>query len=142
MKVRVRRAGEPYHLLGVNPAGQTASMDSTSDEDVPLQGPSPVELVLMALGGCTGIDVLSFLKKMRGRVDAFELELDAQREPDKVPSLFTAIHVHYVLEGALEAAQVRRAIELSLGTYCSVAKLLEKTASISYSFTLNGETFA
>ena len=60
---------------------------------------------------------------------------------DQVPALFTRIHVHYVLTGDLDPAKVRRAIDLSLNTYCSVAKILEKTVPITASFSINGTRY-
>ena len=99
----------------------------------------PMEVVLMGMGGCSSIDVVSILRKQRQEARSFEVRLEAERARHVHPAVFTDIHIHFLLEGDLEADRVRRAIELSLGKYCSVSKMLEKTARIVYSLTINGE---
>jgi putative redox protein len=100
-----------------------------------------MQLVVMALGGCSSIDIVDILRKGRQRIDAFTVEIDAERATDQTPALFTTIHAHYALEGDLDVARVRRAIRLSLDKYCSVARILEQTAQITYSFSVNGQPY-
>lgn len=98
----------------------------------------PMQLVLMGLGGCSGIDVVKILKKSRQDVKTFHIELDAERAQDEIPAVFTKIHARYILTGDLDPEKVRRAVDLSLEKYCSVARMLQKTATITYSFSVNG----
>jgi putative redox protein len=93
-----------------------------------------MQLVLSAAGSCSSMDIISILKKMKQDLRDFEVEVTAKREPDKVPSLFTEVHLHFKLSGNLEEDKVGRAIELSMTKYCSVVKILEKTAKITSSF--------
>jgi len=96
-------------------------------------GPSPVEVVLMAAGACTGIDVVSTLKKMRQPLEDLDITVLGQRR-DEHPRYFESIIVKYVLKGNLEPDKVNRAIELSLKNYCSVTSGLEPKAKVSYEF--------
>jgi len=82
------------------------------------------------------MDVLDILKKQRQTVSDFRIKVNAEREKDKTPALFTDIHVHYYLKGELDQKKVERAIRLSMETYCSVTKIVEKTAKVTWDFTI------
>ena len=87
-------------------------------------GIRPMELVLMGMGGCTSLDVMSMLLKARQDVTDCVAQLDAERADD-IPSVFTKIHIHFVVTGRnLKDSQVRRAIELSAEKYCSASIML------------------
>jgi putative redox protein len=97
----------------------------------------PLELVLMGLGGCTGMDVASILQKMRVPLDRFEIALSADRSEEH-PKVFTRITVEYRLWGAdVPAEKVERAIELSRTSYCSVSAMLSKAASLEFKYRIN-----
>jgi putative redox protein len=113
-------------------------MDSSSEGTA--NGASPMQLVAMAVGGCSGIDLIDILTKGRHSVDDLNIDVEAQRA-DKPPRVFTAIRVHYALTGELAEENVRRAVRLSLDKYCSVSKMVESTASIVATFSINGEHF-
>ena len=99
---------------------------------------SPKELVLIALGGCTGMDVISILKKMRENVDRFEIDIDAESEEEKHPKVYTKIHILYNFWGdTLKKAVVEKAISLSQESYCSVSAMLKKSVEITYSYKIN-----
>jgi putative redox protein len=100
-----------------------------------------MQMVAMALAGCSSIDVISILNKSKQRIDRFDVEVDAARAKDQVPAVFTDMHLHFNVEGEVEPEKVRRAIELSVEKYCSVSKMLEKTATITHSFSVNGERY-
>ncbi len=142
MRIRMQRMNDNYHLVATNEAGNTVSIDGSPAIGGEGKGARPMEVVLMGLGGCSSIDIISILKKQRQPVRTFSIEMDGEREEGKAASVFSKIHLHYALEGDLDADKVRRAIALSLDTYCSVAKMLEKTAEITYSFEVNGERYA
>ena len=89
-------------------------------------GARPMELLLMGLGGCTAFDVMTILKKARQDVTDCVAELSAERA-DAVPSVFTKIHVHFVVTGRnLKEKHIARAIQLSAEEYCSASIMLEK----------------
>ncbi len=90
------------------------------------QGPRPMELILLGLGGCTSYDVVGILKKTRQDVVDCVAEIDAERA-DTVPSVFTKIHVKFVVSGrGLNEKKVERAVKLSAEQYCSASIMLEK----------------
>jgi putative redox protein len=94
----------------------------------------PKELLLLALAGCTGSDVVSILKKKRAPLDKLELHVTAQ-QAEEHPQVYTRIHVEYVCHGdGLRAADVERAIELSETKYCPVSAMLRPGVAITHSY--------
>jgi putative redox protein len=111
---------------------------SMQDEDN-ATGMKPSELILVALGGCTGIDVISILKKRRQEVTGFEIELVGEQDP-RPPWTYRRINVHYTLRGSnLKENAVERAIKLSEEKYCSVGVTLSGVAEITSSFEILNE---
>jgi len=141
MKIHLHRLDDAFHFLATNAAGNTIHLDTGPEEGGSGQGVGPMQNVIMSLGGCSSIDIVSILKKGRQDIQDFDIEIDYERAEDEVPSLFTRIHVHYLFTGDLDADKVRRAVDLSLTKYCSVAKILEKTAPITASFSINGTKY-
>lgn len=134
MKITLKRVEEPFVLQAQNESGNVVNIDASPDIGGKGTGARPMELLLMSLAGCSGIDVLSILKKQRQTVHEFEVEVDGERETGKLANLFVAIHIHYKCKGEISEDKLKHAIELSLDKYCSVAKTLEKTAKITYSY--------
>lgn len=137
MKVHLERINDAIQFATRNASGYEFTVASEPEQE----GVSPMEMVAMGLGGCSSIDILSILQKQRQQIDHFDVEVDGERATDQVPAVFTSLHLHYRVDGDVEPKKVRRAIELSLDKYCSVSKMLEKAATISYAFTLNGEEY-
>jgi putative redox protein len=97
----------------------------------------PKELFLMALAGCTGMDVASILSKMRVRLDDFELWIDAE-EAEEHPKVFTKIRLEYRFFGKeIDTDKVEQAIELSATKYCAVSAMLKKAVEIQSSYRIN-----
>jgi putative redox protein len=112
----------------------TVRMDSSPSIGGTNTGFRPTQLVLVGLGGCTAMDVVSILRKKRQDVADFEVHLDAQQNEDH-PHVFTHIHIKYALRGrGIQPAAVERAIELSSSKYCSVQAMLAKSAKIEHSY--------
>ncbi|MEM6782710.1 MAG: OsmC family protein [Bacteroidota bacterium] len=125
-----------FHFRGTNEAGHVVEMDGASEA---ARAASPMQLLAMAMGACSGIDIVDILEKGRQTVDSFTADVDATREKTDTYSEYKTLHAHYALTGDLDAAKVVRAVKLSLEKYCSVSKLLEKTATITASCEVNGE---
>lgn len=136
MLITVKRENEPFHFIASNEDGQEVVMDGVSTD---AKGMRPMQLLLAALGGCSGIDVVSILEKQHYKLSAFTISVDGKREPNTVPSLFKEILITFSLEGDIPADKVLRAVQLSLEKYCSVAKTLEPTALIWSEIILNGK---
>ncbi|HHV81366.1 MAG TPA: OsmC family protein [bacterium] len=127
MEAKVTWQKEGLRFVGHIDGSPDVIMDSEN-------GPTPMELVLMALGGCTGMDVISILQKMRQDVKDFEVNLSAERAQEH-PKIFTRINLEYVVYGSnIEENSLKRAIELSQEKYCGVGNMLKKAAEITYSW--------
>ena len=112
-------------FLAESESGHTVVIDGPESEGGRNIGIRPMELVLLGLGGCTSFDVVKILKKSRQQVTDCIAYLDAERADD-VPSVFTKIHIHFVVEGTgLKESQVKRAVNLSAEKYCSASIMLE-----------------
>jgi putative redox protein len=107
-------------------------MDAAEEIGGKNSGARPTELLLNAVAGCTGIDIISILHKMRLNPTSFHMVVEGTRADDH-PKRFTAINIHYVLEGDLPEEKVVRAIQLSKDKYCSVAHSLNSEITASFS---------
>lgn len=115
-------------------SGHKVLMDASPAVGGENQGPRPMEMLLMGLGGCSGIDVIMMLEKGKQDVKDCQIEINSERA-DAVPAIYTKIHLHFKVTGvALNEKKVSRAVSLSAEKYCSVSKILEKTAEMSYDF--------
>jgi putative redox protein len=94
----------------------------------------PMQMLLAAMGGCSGIDVVSVLKKQRQDLRDIKITITGEREKDAVPALYTEVHAHFRLYGNVDPQKAEKAVSLSVEKYCSVARTLEKSARITYSF--------
>ena len=117
-------------FLATMPSGQTVLFDAASEHK---KGPSPKETLLGALGACTGVDVVSILRKKRQDLRSLEVSVSGEDAPDP-PQVWTKIEIVYRLTGELDDQAVRHAIELSETKYCSVSAMLGKTAKITYRY--------
>ena len=119
-------AGNDF-FVGITPSGHAQTIETDSKRAT---AATPMELLLLALGGCTGVDVISILKKKRQQVTDYRIEVSGERREDS-PRAFTRLFVKHIVSGHGIADQaVARAIELSEKKYCSVAATLRGTAEI------------
>ncbi len=133
MKCRIKWL-DYMSFVGESDSGHAVVMDSgpaSGGRDI---GIRPMEMLLLGLGGCTSIDVVSILKKSRQDLVDCEVEIEAERA-DTVPMVFTKIHVHFIVTGNdLEPKNVARAISLSAEKYCSASIMLGKAAEITHDY--------
>lgn len=115
-------------------SGHTITVDAASEHGGSERGPRPMELLLLGLGSCTAMDVMSLLRKMRQNVEAYTVELHADRA-EAHPKVMTDITVTHVIRGRnFDLQLVRRAIELSATRYCPASAMLSKAATIHHRF--------
>ena len=130
LKTTVYYGGNDF-FIGVSPGGHSLVMETNS---VRGSAATPVELLLVAVGGCMGSDVVDILRKKRERVTDYRIEVRGERRSD-FPRSFQRIQLHHVIKGhGVSESAVRQAIELSDTKYCSVAATLRPTAEISVTF--------
>ncbi len=131
------RMVEGMSLIGEADSGHQIFIDVDTPSGGMDKGPGPMELVLMALGGCTSMDVISILNKMREKLTELEVSLSGQRAAED-PMVYQEVHMHYRLTGKkLSADSCRRAIELSQQKYCSVLGMISKTAKVKYDWEIS-----
>lgn len=118
-------------------SGAKVMMDGSPEIGGEDKGARPMELLLMGMGGCTGIDMVLILQKMRAEIEDFSINISSSRA-DEEPKVFTSINVHYILKGkGLKEKMVQRAIDLTAHKYCSASIMLGKTAKITHSFEIH-----
>lgn len=120
--------GEQF--LAAGPSGHELLVDSDRQNNA---GPGPMELLLVALGGCSGTDVVEILRKKRQQVTGLRVRMEGERAPEP-PRVWTRIKIRFEVTGKdVSARAVEHAIELSSAKYCSVAATLAHTAAIEWS---------
>lgn len=133
MHIELQQQGNSFHFRANNEQNNSVSIDASPAIGGQNLGARPMELLIMGLGGCSGIDVINILKKQKIEVEGMQVKIDAERQKDVVPSLFESIHVTFVFKGAIDQHKAERAVALSLEKYCSAAKVIEKSAKITCS---------
>lgn len=124
-------------MVGESASGHAVVMDGPEELGGKNLGIRPMEMLLLGMGGCTTVDVISTLKKMRQEVRDCRVEINAERAEEH-PKIFTKIHLHFIVEGAnLNDKKIAKAISLSTDKYCSASIMLGKTASITHDFEIN-----
>ena len=121
-------------FAGKADSGHWVTMDGPEEFGGSAAANRPMELILMGLGGCTSMDVISILRKKRVEVGDFECILEAERAPHH-PKVFTKIKMKYVFYGRnIQAKDVERAIQLSEQSYCSVSAMLKNSVDIESAY--------
>ncbi|SFV88694.1 OsmC/Ohr family protein [hydrothermal vent metagenome] len=121
-------------MVGKSASGHTVVMDGPEALGGKNLGIRPMEMLLLGMGGCTTVDVISTLKKMREAVRDCRVEISAERANEH-PKVFTNIHLHFMIEGTnLNHKKIEKAISLSADKYCSASIMLGKTATVTHDF--------
>ncbi len=119
--MRFRGQGESGHAVAMDASPKSGGADSAA---------RPIEVFLSALGGCTGMDVVSILRKMKTEPSEFRIEIDSERANEH-PTPFTKIHLTYAVAGDVPETNLQRAIQLSLEKYCPLANTLAGVVEIT-----------
>jgi putative redox protein len=129
-KATIHFAGNDL-FVGITPSGHALTLDIDHER---ASAPTPMELLLVALGSCTAVDVISILQKKREAVKDYRVEVRGQRRDDH-PRSYSRMEVHHIVRGRnISAKALAQAIELSETKYCSVAATLRPTAEILSTF--------
>lgn len=122
---------ENMKFTAFTPSGHEVEIDAAEKSGGKDSAARPMELMLTALAGCSSMDVVSILKKMKSLPDAFRVEVEVERAPEH-PKVYTAIHLKYILKGAVDRDKVQKAVELSQEKYCSASAMLKKASELTY----------
>jgi putative redox protein len=129
-KATVHYGGNDF-FIGISPAGHAQVMETNGER---ASAATPIELLLIAVGGCMASDVVDILRKKREQVTDYRVEVRGERREES-PRSFKRIQLHHILTGPdLSKKAVQQAIELSDAKYCSVAATLRPTAEVSVTF--------
>jgi putative redox protein len=137
MEINLIRKNDKYNFEAENPAGERVQLDAKPEIGGEGKGFRPMEMLLVGLGGCSGIDVVNVLKKQKEPLTDIKINIKASREEDEVPSIFKEITIHFDLYGALNPQKVERALALTFEKYCSVSHILQKSAQIHFNYTIH-----
>ena len=136
VKIWQDRSSGKYHLTSRNQHGRSVETDGSEDIGGQSKGMRPMELLLTALGSCSTIDIVLILEKQRQKLDDIKIEITGEKEKIDNHSAYRRIHMNFNLYGEIKPEKAKKAIDLSLDEYCSVAMVLKKTATITYDFVI------
>ncbi len=134
MKIHLKRVNDSVLFEATNERGHTVRIEGSRDIGGTDSAPSPTELLIMSQAGCTAIDVVELLRKMRQPLNHLEIETEAHRDPNRIPKVFTGIHLHYKLYGNVQPEKAEKVISMSIEKYCTVSKMIDQVAKITHSF--------
>lgn len=137
MKINIKRIDSDFHMEAANEDGNTLHMDGAPEIGGHGKGMRPMQLLLAAAGGCSAIDVILILKKQKQEIESFEVEVEGEKEKVEDHSIFKDIVLHFKIKGKVDVEKAERAVKLSMDKYCSVSKILSKTARINYKVSVN-----
>ena len=130
IRIEMKRMSGDFGFEAVDSVGHVVKLDTSPDDGGSNFGFRPMQLLLAAFGECSVIDVISILKKQRQVVQDVSIVIEGERHPSKIPSLWTAISIHFKLSGTIEREKALKACALSIEKYCSVAETLRCAGAV------------
>jgi putative redox protein len=136
MEINLIRKNNKYNFEATNPSGQVVEMDAKPEIGGEGKGFRPMEMLLIGLGGCSGIDMVNVLTKQKEPLKDIKIRINATRRDEEMPPIFDVINIHFDLEGDLNAQKVERALALTFDKYCSVSNILGRSATLKFTYTI------
>jgi putative redox protein len=127
--IELERVSGDFGFEAHDENGHTVKMDSSPESGGQNYGVRPMQMLLMGVGGCSAIDVISILKKQRQEVTDYRMKIKGDREAGVEPSLWKEITIEFHLYGNIDLDKAKKAVDLSLNKYCSVSATLEKAGA-------------
>ena len=128
--IHLKRIDEDYLFETTDEAGKTMTMDIPVDQGGHGAGVRPMQALLSALGGCSGVDVVMILKKQKETIEQFEMVISGERAVGKEPALWETVNVVFKLKGSMSKEKAEKACALSMDKYCSVTTTLRATGAV------------
>ena len=139
IEISLNRVEGDFGFEAKDANGHIVKIDSSPESGGTNFGVRPMQMLLMGLGGCSGIDIVAILKKQRQTVEGFSMKVEGEREKGKEPSLWENINIVFELKGTIDPDKAYRACELSMEKYCSVAATLRGGGTkIKWEVKING----
>lgn len=136
LNVTLERVNEDYLFEAKGRMGVPIPIDNITVDGA--KGASPMELLLMGVGGCSAIDIIYILKKQRQKITNYKVEVTGHRKKAKEAKPFTSMHLRIHLEGEIDPIKAKKAAQLSFDKYCSVSITFENSIPVTYDVSVNG----
>lgn len=138
MEINLIRKSGKFNFEAENDNGFTVELDAKPAIGGEGKGFRPMEMLLVGLGGCSGIDVVNVLTKQKEPLNDIKINIKATRKDEEMPPIFDVIDIHFNLFGDLSIQKVERALQMTFDKYCSVSNILGRSATINFTYTING----
>lgn len=139
MNIQLKQYNNHKVFEASNSTGYSLLVGTTANNSV--NAIRPMELMLVSLASCSSIDIIEILNKQKQTNFKYDVKVTSERVKDKVPSIFKEISINFIFSGDISYQKIQKAINLSLDKYCSVSKIIEQTAKIKHTITLNGKHY-
>lgn len=136
MEINLIRKSGKFNFEASNEGGFTVELDAKPAIGGEGKGFRPMEMLLIGLGGCSGIDMVNMLTKQKEPLDDVKIRINATRRAE-IPEIFEVIDIHFSLYGELNVQKVERALNMTFEKYCSVSDILGRSAKINFSYTIH-----
>jgi putative redox protein len=137
MEINLARKNKRFHFEAENTEGQTVGIDANPAIGGEGKGFRPMEMLLVGLGGCSGIDMVNMLTKQKEPLDDVKIKITATRKDEETPAIFEVINIHFDMFGNLSDQKVKRALDLTFEKYCSVSNIIGRSATINFSYAIH-----
>ncbi len=134
MKIYLKSTHQPARFEATNERGHTVVIEGGTEFGGQDTAPSPTELLIMSQAGCTAIDIVTMLKKMRQAVVNLEIESEGFRTPTQIPNILDRLHLHFKIYGEVDPLKAEKAITMSIEKYCPISKMIDQVTNITHSF--------
>jgi len=139
IEISINRKDGDFGFEAIDANGHTIKMDTSPESGGVNYGIRPMQVLLMGMGGCSGIDIVMILKKQRQEIENFSMKVEGEREHGKEPSLWENVKIIFELTGKIDYDKAYRACELSMNKYCSVAETLRRGGTnLTWEVRVNG----
>ncbi|PWS25992.1 osmotically inducible protein OsmC [Pedobacter yonginense] len=137
MNINLIRKSGKFNFEAENESGFTVELDAKQAIGGEGKGFRPMEMLLIGLGGCSGIDMVNVLSKQKEPLTDIKIAINATRKEEEMPPIFDVINIHFDLYGHLSPAKVERALSMTFDKYCSVSNILGRSATINFTYSIN-----
>lgn len=134
MNINLIRKSGKFNFEATNENGFSVELDAKAAIGGDGKGFRPMEMLLVGLGGCSGIDMVNILSKQKEPLDDIKIGIKATRKDEDMPPIFDVIDIHFDLFGDLNNNKVERALAMTFEKYCSVANILGQSAKINFTY--------